>query len=381
MNIGIVAGEPSGDLLGAGLINALRAFDPNLTSTGVGGAAMIKAGFHSQHDMERLSVMGLIEPLYHLPDLFKMRRQLIQYFIKNPPDVFVGIDSPDFNLGLELKLRQAKIPIVHYVSPSVWAWRRNRLYKIAKAVDLMLTLFPFEADFYREHHIPVHFVGHPLADLIPLHTDKLTARRALGIPEEGTYIALLPGSRRNELKYLAELFVATAKKCLHKKTELHFISSAANTKRNEEFQTFVRHFAPDLPIHFFVGHSHEVMAAADVVLVTSGTATLETMLFKRPMVIAYRMSPITFSIARRLVKIPYVGLPNLLAKERIVPEFIQNDATPENLCNALFMYLDHPEEIKALEEKFTLIHQQLRCNASVQAAKAIKGLESLYGVE
>lgn len=374
MHIGIVAGEASGDLLGAGLINALRAIDPALEATGVGGHAMIKAGFNTQHEMERLSVMGLVEPLFHLSDLFKIRRQLSHYFIKNPPDVFVGIDSPDFNLGLELKLRKANIPIVHYVSPSVWAWRQRRVHKIAKAVDLMLTLFPFEADFYREYDIPVHFVGHPLADMIPLHADKLAARRALGIPEQGTYIALLPGSRGNELKYLAELFVATAKQCLHKNTELHFLTSAASIQRHDEFQKFVRHFAPDLPIHFFVGRSHEVMAASDVVLVTSGTATLETMLFNRPMVIAYRMAPITFAIARRIVKVPYVGLPNLLAKEPLVPEFLQNDATPENLSNALLDFLDHPEKAKRLEEKFTLIHQQLRCNANHTAAQAIKNL-------
>lgn len=374
MHIGMVAGEASGDLLGAGLILALRAIEPDLKATGVGGHAMAKAGFHTRHDMERLSVMGLIEPLRHLPYLFKMRRQLSHYFIKTPPDVFVGIDSPDFNLGLELKLRKANIPIVHYVSPSVWAWRRKRIHKIAKAVDLMLTLFPFEADFYREHDVPVHFVGHPLADMIPLNSDKFAARRALGISEDKNYIALLPGSRKNELKYLAELFIATAKHCLHTKAELNFISSAANVKRDNEFKAWVRHFAPDLPIHFFVGRSHEVMAAADVVLVTSGTATLETMLINRPMVIAYRMSPLTFSIARRLVKVPYVGLPNLLAQERLVPEFIQNDATPENLCNALLDFLDYPEKTSALKEKFTHIHQQLRCNANLQAAQAIKNL-------
>jgi lipid-A-disaccharide synthase len=374
MHIGIVAGEASGDLLGAGLINALRTDVPALKATGVGGPAMTKVGFHTQHEMERLSVMGLVEPLLHLPDLFKMRRQLSHYFIQSPPDVFVGIDSPDFNLGLELKLRKANIPIVHYVSPSVWAWRRKRIHKIAKAVDLMLTLFPFEADFYREYNVPVHFVGHPLADMIPLKADKLAARRALGISPQGTYIALLPGSRENELKYLAELFIATAKQCLHKKTELNFLTSGANLHRHNEFQKLVRHFAPDLPIHFFVGRSHEVMAAADVVLVTSGTATLEAMLFNRPMVIAYRMSPITFSIARRLVKVPYVGLPNLLAQERLVPEFLQNDATPENLSNALLDFFNYPEKTQLLEEKFTFIHQQLRCNASHEAALAIKNL-------
>src|SRR3990167_9758359 len=200
MNLGILAGEPSGDLVGAGLIAALRECDSTLTVTGIGGPLMIKAGCQSLFDMERLSVMGLIDPLFRLPELFKIRRELYRYFIDHRPDVFIGIDAPDFNLGLELKLRQAGIPTVHYVSPSVWAWRKKRIYKIAKSVDLMLTLFPFEADFYKKHHVPVYFIGHPLADSIPLHVDKIAARNALNLDPSATYIALLPGSRKGELK-------------------------------------------------------------------------------------------------------------------------------------------------------------------------------------
>src|SRR5579872_7465458 len=326
--IGILAGEPSGDMLGAGLMNALNVQSSHFEFTGIGGPKMIAAGCRSLHEMERLSVMGLIEPLKHLPDLFKIRHGLYQHFTTHKPDVFIGIDSPDFNLGLELKLRQAGIPVVHYVSPSVWAWRKKRIFKIAKAVDLMLTLFPFEADFYKQHNVPVRFVGHPLADLIPLQSDKQAARNKLGIDPHTTTIAVLPGSRGNELKYLADIFAVTAARCWKENPKLQFITSAVNEQRDREFRAICQKHAPGLPIQFFQGRSHEVMAAADVVLVTSGTATLETMLFKRPMVIAYRMSPITYQLARCLVKIPAIGLPNLLANEKLVPEFIQQEAQP-----------------------------------------------------
>lgn len=371
MNLGILAGEASGDLLGAGLIQALRETHSSLTVTGIGGPAMIQTGCHTLYDIEHLSVMGLIEPLFRLPKLFKIRRDLLQYFMQNRPDVFIGIDSPDFNLGLELHLRQAGIPVIHYVSPSVWAWRKNRIHKIAKAVDLILTLFPFEADFYRQHCIPVQFVGHPLADLIPLQSDKSAARQALGIEGEATTIALLPGSRRNEIKYLAELFITTASLCQQQRPHIKFITSAVNALRDQEFRKFCQARAPHLAISFFTGRTHEVMAAADIVLVASGTATLETMLFKRPMVIVYRMAPTTYQIARYLVKIPFIGLPNLLANDALVPEFIQDSARPGTLCAALFDYLDHPEKIHFLENKFLTIHQQLRLNANQEAARAI----------
>jgi lipid-A-disaccharide synthase len=401
----MVAGELSGDLLGAGLIQGLKSpltplfqrgesnaaflqkgesdatFPPfekgglggilNLNISGIGGPYMIAAGCDSLFDIERLAVMGLIEPLRRLPELFKIRHALYTHFVRTKPDVFIGIDSPDFNLGLELKLRQAGIPIVHYVSPSVWAWRKKRIHKIAKAVDLVLTLFPFEADFYQQHDVPACFVGHPLADQIPLQSDKVAARNQLGLATEPTYIALLPGSRRNEIHYLAETFIATAKQCWQAKPQLQFITSAANAARDQEFKAHCQRLAPDLPIHFFEGRSHEVMAAADVVLVTSGTATLETMLFKRPMVIAYRMANLTYQIARHLVKIPYIGLPNLLANQMLVPEFIQDAAKPEKMAEAVLDYLDHPEKISQLQTTFTEIHQQLRCDANHRAAEAV----------
>jgi lipid-A-disaccharide synthase len=371
MKVGIVAGEPSGSLLGAGLLHALRLEKPLLDSSGIGGADMIAAGFKSLHEMDRLSVMGLIEPLGRLPELFKIRKDLFQHFSTNKPDVFIGIDAPDFNLGLELKLRQAGMPVIHYVSPSVWAWRKKRIHKIAKAVDMVLTLLPFEAAFYEEHNVPSCFVGHPLADQIPLHTDQAAAKKALGLEPDTTYIALLPGSRKNELHYLGELFLKTALRCREKNPALKFITSAANGARNQEFQNLWRAIAPDLPLTFFENKSHAVMAAADVVLVTSGTATLETMLFKRPMVIAYRMANMTYQIARHLVKIPFIGLPNLLANQSLVPEFIQDAAQPDILAAALLDFLNHPETAQRLHEHFTNIHVQLRRDANQRAAEAV----------
>ncbi len=369
--LGIIAGEPSGDLLGAGLIKALREKFPNLEVAGIGGPNMIREGCQSLFDMENLSIMGLIEPLFHLKKLLKIRKELFHYFTENKPDVFIGIDSPDFNLGLEYKLKQFGIPIVHYVSPSVWAWRKKRIFKIKKSVDLMLTLFPFEANFYQEHHVPVCFVGHPLADAIPLHPDQAAAREALNINPHAKVIALLPGSRKGEIKYLSENFVKTAQYCWKKMPNLKFITTAFKEKRSTEFKAYVRGIAPEIPVKFFVGKSHEVLAAADCVLVTSGTATLETMLFKKPMVVAYKMSGLTFQIAKRVVKLKYVSLPNLLADEELVPEFIQEEATPEKMGEALLAFLKHPEKTQALSEKFLKLHEQLKCDASERAAEAI----------
>ncbi len=371
MNIGMVAGEASGSILGAGLIHALRDKQPDIQFSGIGGADMIAAGLHNFFDIERLTVMGFIEPLRRLPDLFRIRNHLYRYYTQHKPDVFVGIDYPGFNLNIELKLRKAGIPIVHYVSPSVWAWKQKRIFKIAKATDLVLTLLPFENEIYDRYQVPVTFVGHPLADAIPLQPDKAAARQSLNLEPDTQYVALLPGSRRGELQLLSEPFIAAAELCWQRKKNIKFITSAANALRNKEFQAHVQRLLPNLPIQFFEGRSHDVMAAADVVLLASGTATLETLLFKRPMVIAYRLPNITYQIARRLVKIPYVGMPNLLTQKQTVPEFIQDDATPKNLSNALLDFLDHPEKTQRLQETFLQIHQQLRCNANQRAAEAV----------
>lgn len=375
MKLGILAGEASGDLLGAGLISELRKTQ-DVTVTGIGGPAMMKQDCQSLFEMERLSIMGFYEPLKRLPELLNIRRGVLNHFTKNKPDVFVGIDSPDFNLGIELKLRKAGIPVVHYVSPSVWAWRHKRIHKIAKATDLVLTLFPFEAAFYEKHQVRAHFVGHPLADAIPLQTDKIAARLALNIAPDAEYIALLPGSRRFELKNLAELFIATAKRLLELKPHIKFITSAANDLRNKEFQELCQRLAPELPIHFFIKESHKVMAAADVVLVTSGTATLETMLFKRPMVIVYRVGPVTYQIAKRMIKLKYIGLPNLLANESLVPEFIQDAAQPNEVAKAVLEFLNSQENTAELIQKFSNIHHALRRNANQEAARAILSLLS-----
>ncbi len=377
MKIGILAGEASGDLLGAKLIQALRERCPTLQVEGIGGPAMMAAGCESLFDIERLAVMGLIEPLCRLPDLIKLRHDLYQHFIHHRPDIFIGIDAPDFNLGLELKLRRAGIPVVHYVSPSVWAWRKRRIYKIAKAIDLMLTLLPFETKIYEEHHIPVRYVGHPLADQIPLHPDKIAARRALCIEENATYIALLPGSRRQEINHLAEPFLLAAKQLAEQKPHLHFITSHVNEQRYQEFYDYYKKLTPDLPLQFFTRRSHDVMAAADAVIVTSGTATLETMLYKRPMVIAYRMPRFAFHIVKWLVHTPFAGLPNLLANQQVVPELIQDAVKPETIVQHIVDYLDHPEKVESLQTIFTKIHEELRIDTAKSTADAVLSIASL----
>lgn len=364
MKVGILAGEASGDLLGAKVIRALRKHYPHLEVEGIGGPAMQAAGCRSLFDIERLSVMGIVEPLKRLPDLLKLRRDVYRHFTTNKPDIFIGVDAPEFNLGLEVKLRQAGIPIVHYVSPSVWAWRQNRIHKIAKAVDMMLTILPFEAKFYEAHQVPVRYVGHPLAEQIPLEIDVVAARRALCIDENAQYVALLPGSRSQELKHMAETYLQAAKILWQKNPSLRFLTSHINEKRYQEFVEYQQKIAPELPLHVFTRRTQEVLTAADAVLVTSGTATLETMLFKKPMVIAYKMPWLTYQLAKWLVKTPYIGLPNLLAGEGLVPELIQHAATPEAISGHIQHYLDNPEIVASLKQRFTLLHRSFQDSAS-----------------
>lgn len=374
MKIGMLAGEASGDLLGAKLIYALKEKVPNLQVEGIGGPAMIAAGCHSLFDIERLAVMGLIEPLLRLPDLIKLRLQIFKYFAANKPDVFIGIDAPDFNIGLELKLRKLGVPVVHYVSPSVWAWRSYRVYKIAKAVDLMLTLLPFETKFYEDHHVPARYIGHPLADQIPLIPDKMAARRALCIEEKGRYVAILPGSRRQEIRYMAEPFLRAALLLHRAYPQLRFLTSHVNEQRYQEFYEAYKQYAPDIPLQFFTRRSQDVLAASDVVLVTSGTATLETMLHKKPMVIAYKMSKLIFPLVKMIVKTPYAGLPNLLSNQLLVPELIQDEVNPEVISQQLMQYLTDPNKIVILENKFKELHQLLRFDSTHRASEAILAL-------
>lgn len=372
LRIALVAGEPSGDTLGASLIRALKVQNSELTFEGIGGPQMIAEGMDSWFPMERLSVMGLVEVLGRLRELLGIRRQLRQRWEANPPAVFIGIDAPDFNLTLERHLREAGIPTVHYVSPSVWAWREKRVFKIAKAVDLMLCLLPFEKAFYDKHGVDARFIGHTLADEIPLQVDVAKAREQLGLSPDKRYLALLPGSRGGEVAKLGPLFLDTAKWLLQKDPELQFLIPAANEARMEQLQSLLQ--GQSLPVTLFSGQSRTVMAAADVVLMASGTAALEAMLLKKPTVVSYRMSPISFAIMWRMLKVDYVALPNLLAKEMLMPELLQQQAQVPALGEAVWQRLDNPEQYASLQQRFTELHQMLRRDASLQAAKAVVAL-------
>lgn len=376
MHIALVAGELSGDLLGAGLVAALKELYPRARFTGIGGPGMIGEGLETLAPLDRLAVMGLVEVLRHLPELFRIRRELCQRLLADPPAVFVGIDAPDFNLGLESRLRAGGIPTVHYVSPSVWAWRPWRIRKIARAVDLMLALLPFEAAFYQDHGVPVRHVGHPLADAIPMRGDRAAARRALNLmsPAEAPMVALLPGSRGGEVGRLGPLFLDTAVWLHARRPDLRFLIPAATPGLREMLATLRAERAPALPANLFQGRSREVLAAADVALLASGTATLEAMLLKRPMVVAYRVAPLTAWIARRLVTVTRFALPNLLAGRELVPEFIQDAATVENLGPAVLRWLDDAMAREELVADFDSLHAGLRRDASRQAAAAIAEL-------
>ncbi|MEZ0151890.1 MAG: lipid-A-disaccharide synthase [Candidatus Reddybacter sp.] len=370
LRIGLVVGEASGDQLGAGLIAALQKSHPDAIFEGVGGPKMQALGCISLYPMETLSVMGLVEPLKRLPALLRMRRGLVDHFIAQAPDVFIGIDAPDFNLGIELRLKKAGIPTVHYVSPSVWAWRQGRIKKIARAVDHMLTLLPFEADFYQRHNVPVTFVGHHLADDLPLEPDMLGARAQLNLPSNTPVIALLPGSRQSEVALLGQLFLDTARLCLKQNPELSFILPAANPARRQQINAMLAD-AGDLPVTVLDGQSHLAMEAADVVLLASGTTALEAMLLKKPMVVSYKTGWLTHAIISRMLKVAYVSLPNLLAGRELVPEVLQDDATAETLAELLLARLGNSALAVKLRSEFTEIHQQIKCNGNQKAAEAV----------
>ena len=363
--IALVAGEASGDILGSGLMRALKARHPEVRFIGVGGPLMEAEGMTSSFPMERLAVMGLVEVLGRLRELLKRRKLLIQELIDQKPDVFIGIDAPDFTLNIELKLRQAGIKTVHYVSPSVWAWRQKRVLKIREGCDLMLTLFPFEARFYEEQGVPVRFVGHPLADTIPLEADRQAARQALGL-ESGPLVALMPGSRGGEVGRLGALFLDTAQRLRELVPGVRFVSPCANAARRAQLEQMLA--GRDLPVTLLDGQSHLALAACDAVLIASGTATLEALLFKRPMVVAYRVANLTYRILRRLVTSPYVSLPNLLAGRMLVPELLQEAATPDALAETMAaLLLDGAAQTRG----FDTIHRALRQDASAQAADAV----------
>lgn len=377
IRIGIVVGEASGDILGVGLMRALKDLYPNIHFEGIGGPRMLAEGFHSLYAQDRLAVMGLIEPLARLPELLSIRRNLRKHFISNPPAVFVGIDSPDFNLSLELALKRSGIPTAHYVSPSVWAWRQGRIKKIAKAVDLMLTLFPFEAVFYQEHNVPVKFVGHPLADQIAMEPNQAKAISILNLAdftEAKTVVALMPGSRSGEVERMGTLFLEVAQCCLKERRDLVFLTPSASAKRYEQIEELLLNFKGKLPIKIIEGQSHLVMAASDVVVMASGTTTLEAMLLKRPMVIAYKVAAFSYWLFSKLVKVKYIGLPNLLIGKGVVPEFIQHNAQPQAIAEATLEYLNDKSKEQELKAIFTDQHIQLKQKANEQAAKAIFSL-------
>ncbi len=372
VGVGMVAGEASGDLLGAHLIAALRARRGQLRFFGIGGPRMIAQGLESFVPMERLAVRGYAEVLRHYRGIMRIRRLLLERLLAQRPSLFIGVDASDFNLELERRLRESGIPTVHYVSPSIWAWRGWRLRRIARSATHLLAMFPFEPPLYRNAGIGVTYVGHPLADLLPAEPDRGRARRELRLPPGKRVVALLPGSRRSELRYMAELFAKTARRLLQDAPDVQFVCPTASRATRELFEAALRRLgAASLPLTLLFGHSHEALAAADVALVASGTATLEAALLKTPMVITYRQSPVTWALMRRMLYLPCIGLPNILAGERIVPEFIQGAATPGALAEALLALLHDAGAQRRQVERFRAIHDTLRQNTAEKAAEAV----------
>lgn len=373
LRIGLVAGEASGDSLGAGLIQAIRQRQPNATFEGVAGPKMRAAGCAAWEPSESVAVMGLTEVIGHLPRLLKLRARLVKRFCETRPDVFVGIDAPDFNLGVEKRLRRAGIPTVHYVSPTVWAWRAGRIKTISKSADLVLCIFPFEKHYYDRHGIAAEFVGHPLADEIPLHIDRDEARRALGLTGPGPLVAVLPGSREGEVRRLGHDFAAAMAWLGKHRQDIRFVVPAASAEVRRVFEDAISTFAPDVPVALLDGHSHRAIAAADAVLLASGTATLEAALLKRPMVVAYRVSALTrwFVDAFQLIKVKRIALPNLLTGKDLVPEILQDQVTPERLGRAVLGALNDRERAEKTIREFEAMHLDLRRDASKRAAEAV----------
>lgn len=369
--IGLVAGETSGDILGAGLIRALKQMHPNVRFVGVAGPLMQAEGCEAWYEMEELAVMGIVEVLERLPRLLKIRKDLTQRFSQLKPDVFVGIDAPDFNLTLEGRLKRKGIKTIHYVSPSVWAWRQKRVFKIAKATDLVLAFLPFEKAFYDKYQVPCRFIGHTMADAIPLQPDKISARQHLNIPENAKCLALLPGSRHTEVEMLSADFIKTAQILKQHIPSLHILVPLVNVKRRAQFEQIHQAIAPELDIQLLDGQAREAMTASDATLLASGTAALECMLTKCPMVVGYRMKPFTFWLAKKLVKTPYVSLPNLLAGKEIIKELLQEECQPKALADTLLPFLTNEEKAQHLKEIFLQLHSAIRCNADEQAANAV----------
>lgn len=378
--IALVAGEASGDGLGAGLVAELRKRYPDAEFAGIGGDAMRAAGCDTWHDCSELAVMGLAEVLRHLPRLLKLRKQFRERVLAWQPDVFVGIDAPDFNLGVEQWLKQRGVRTVHYVSPSVWAWREERARKIGRSADRVLCLFPMEPPIYAKHGVDARFVGHPMADAIPLHPDRIAAREVLGLPIDAPVLAMLPGSRLGEIARLAEPFFAAARLVADAIPDLRIVVPAANAACRQALETHLAGF--QLPnAHLFDGQARECLYAADATLLASGTAALEAMLAKQPMVVGYRIAPLTYRIVKSfgLLKTERYALPNILAGRDLAPELMQDDCTPEKLAAAVLRWLRDPLAVAALQPEYLRLHEQLRRNASASAADAVAELLAAAG--
>ncbi|MDT8320067.1 MAG: lipid-A-disaccharide synthase [Xanthomonadales bacterium] len=374
-HIALVAGEASGDQLGAALIERLVERYPGARFTGIGGDRMRAAGMEIWWDAEELAVFGLFEVLAHFPRLLKLRRALYRRLLAQPPDLFVGIDAPDFNLGLEIGLRRSAIPTVHYVSPTIWAWRKNRVHKIGRAANLVLCLFPFEPAFYEGHKSVAAYVGHPLADQITENQDASAARVALALGPQRPVVAILPGSRVGEVTRLAAPMIEAARLLQTRADGLQFVAALANSRVREVFREAMNHSGFD-HIQCVDGRPREVIAAADVVMCASGTATLETMLINRPMVVAYRLAPATYHLAKglRLLHSQFFALPNILAGAPLVPELIQQEANAARLAKEVTAWLDDAERRAVVKARFRKLHQRLRCDASSRAADAVADL-------
>ena len=373
LRVGIVAGEDSGDVLGADLMRSIKSLlgADAVEFVGIAGPRMQAEGCESLYDISELSLMGLVEVLAHLPKVLGMRRHLTRYFHDHRPDVFVGIDAPDFNLGLERKLRQSGIPTVQYVGPNVWAWRQYRLKKIAHSTDMMMTLFPFEPPIYAKYGIEACFVGHPMANRVALVPDRGSARDRLGVSADDALIALLPGSRRSEAERLGTLFLDTAAWCYARRPHLRFVIPMANARTRSVLEQQIAERDDHLPLMLMDGGAHDAMLAADVTLLASGTAALEAMLLKTPMVVAYRMAWLTHQIVKRLVKVPFVSLANVLAGYELVPELLQDQAKPEILGGALLDYLDDEPRVASLRATYRDLHQKIMSEDGDLAAKTV----------
>jgi lipid-A-disaccharide synthase len=370
--IGIVAGEASGDMLGSHLMAALKESRPDIKFVGIGGPKMQSAGMQVLFPMEKLAVNGYIEVLRHFFEIVGIRRKLRAYFLEHRPELFIGIDAPDFNLGLELSLKEHGIPTIHYVSPSIWAWRGERIHKIKRAVSHMLALFPHEPKLYQQAGVPVDYVGHPLADMLPEQPKRAEMREAMRILPPGKVFAFLPGSRQSEVRNLARIYIETARLILKKLPDARFLVPLVSRETRTIFEQAIYDCdAYELPITLLFGHAQDAMIAADGVLVASGTATLEAALLKRPMVITYRMNALTFRLMKPKGYQAYYGLPNILCERFVVPELMQEDATPENLAQALLNLVNDKNAVAELEQTFLELHRTLRQNTAQKAAAAI----------